>query len=184
MTDTPVPATPRDIAPPWLEDALSSRYPGVRVSSIDVTELRQVTNTHAHLVVEYEERNGAPTDFFCKMLPLDPARREVVAASRMGTKEVLFYDRVARDLPLRPLLQWASHPTRTSACRRAVSRTAPGGSHPIRQPQHWKTSRRSTSVSKTGTDAKPTRRGRHLPRQFRLRDGPCFDTVSTTIAIG
>ena len=101
MTDTLVPATPHDIAPAWLEDALSSRYPGVRVGSVDVTELRQVTNTHAHLRVAYEERNGVPTDLFCKMLPLDPARREVVAASRMGTKEVLFYDRVARHLPLR-----------------------------------------------------------------------------------
>lgn len=101
MTDTLVPATPHDIAPAWLEDALSSRYPGVRVGSVDVTELRQVTNTHAHLRVAYEQRNGAPTDLFCKMLPLDPARREVVAASRMGTKEVLFYDRVARHLPLR-----------------------------------------------------------------------------------
>jgi len=101
VTGTLVPPTPHDIAPPWLEDALSSRYPGVRVASIDVTELRQVTNTHAHLRVTYEERNGAPTRFFCKMLPLDPSRRRVVAASRMGTKEALFYDRLARHLSLR-----------------------------------------------------------------------------------
>src|ERR1035437_7084176 len=101
MTDVLVPADPHDITPLWLEHALSSRYPGVRVGSVDVTELRQVTNTHAFLRVEYEERHDAPAQLFCKMLPLDPARRKLLAASQMGTKEVFFYERLAPHLSLR-----------------------------------------------------------------------------------
>jgi hypothetical protein len=38
---------------------------------------------------------------FCKMLPLDPGRRTVLAASQMGPKEVHFYSRLAPDLALR-----------------------------------------------------------------------------------
>jgi hypothetical protein len=101
MTHALVPVDPHDISPSWLEDALSSRYPGVQVGSVEVTEVRQVTNTHAFLHVEYEAGEGAPTELFCKMLPLDPARRQVVAASRMGTNEVFFYDRLAPLVSLR-----------------------------------------------------------------------------------
>jgi hypothetical protein len=38
---------------------------------------------------------------FCKMLPLDPSRRRVVAASGMGTREALFYERLAPHLSVR-----------------------------------------------------------------------------------
>jgi phosphotransferase family enzyme len=96
-----VPTTPHDISPRWLERALAARHPRVQVESVEVAEVRQVTNTHAFLRVQYGEDDGAPTSMFCKMLPLDPSRRTVVAASGMGTKEVLFYDRLAGGLPLR-----------------------------------------------------------------------------------
>jgi hypothetical protein len=101
MPDAVVPASPHDITPRWLEQALSPRYPGVRIGAVEVTEVRQVTNTHAFLRVGYEEAHGAPERMFAKMLPLDPARRTVLAASQMGPKEVLFYDRLAPQLPLR-----------------------------------------------------------------------------------
>ncbi len=96
-----VPTTPHDVSPQWLEHALSKRHPGVRVESVEVTEVREVTNTHAFLRVRYDRPEGAPTSMFCKMLPLDPARRPVVAASGMGVKEVLFYDWLAPDLSFR-----------------------------------------------------------------------------------
>ena len=101
MSDVLVPAGPSDITPAWLADALSPRYPGVRVEAVDVVEVRQVTNTHAFLHVAYEEAHGAPEQMFCKMLPLDPERRTVLAASRMGPKEVFFYTRLAPQLALR-----------------------------------------------------------------------------------
>src|ERR1700710_681129 len=101
-----VPTTPDDISPHWLEQALSALHPGVEVESVEVAEVRQVTNTHAFLRVGYASDwsapgHDAPTSMFCKMLPLDPSRRTVVAASGMGTKEVLFYERLAPDLSLR-----------------------------------------------------------------------------------
>jgi hypothetical protein len=96
-----VPAGPSDISPAWLEHALAPRYPGVRVGAVEVVEVRQVTNTHAFLRLDYEEAHGAPDRMFCKMLPLDPGRRTVLAASQMGPKEVHFYSRLAPDLALR-----------------------------------------------------------------------------------
>jgi hypothetical protein len=101
MTTAVVPTTPYDIAPQWLEAALSPRHPGVRVESVEVTDVRQVTNTHAFLRVEYGSRQGAPTSMFCKMLPLDPSRRRVVATSRMGAREARFYDSLAPRLSMR-----------------------------------------------------------------------------------
>jgi hypothetical protein len=101
MSDVLVPAGPYDITPTWLEHALAPRYPGVRVRSVEAVEVRQVTNTHAFLRVEYEDAHGAPARMFCKMLPLDPDRRTVLAASQMGPKEVLFYERLAPHLALR-----------------------------------------------------------------------------------
>jgi hypothetical protein len=101
MSDVLVPAGPSDITPAWLADALSPRYPGVRVGSVDVVEVRQVTNTHAFLQVAYDEAHGAPGRLFCKMLPLDPDRRTVLASSLMGPKEVFFYSRLAPHLSLR-----------------------------------------------------------------------------------
>jgi len=101
MPGASVPAGPHEITPAWLEDALAPRYPGVRVGAIEVVEVRQVTNTHAFLRVQYEDAMGAPERMFCKMLPLDPDRRTVLAASQMGPKEVLFYDRLAPHLALR-----------------------------------------------------------------------------------
>jgi hypothetical protein len=96
-----IPADPRDIGPGWMEEALSPRFPGVTVRSVAVVELRQVTNTHALLEIGYGGPTAAPARLFCKMLPLDPARRPLLAASRMGTKEVRFYDQVAPRLPMR-----------------------------------------------------------------------------------
>jgi Phosphotransferase enzyme family len=101
MPGASVPAGPHDITPDWLQDALAPRYPGVRVGAVEVVEVRQVTNTHAFLQVEYGQAHGAPTRMFCKMLPLDPERRTVLAASQMGPKEVLFYERLAPQLALR-----------------------------------------------------------------------------------
>jgi hypothetical protein len=101
--DVLVPAGPSEITAGWLGHALSPRYPGVQVESVDVVEVRQVTNTHAFLRVTYADDGapGAPERLFCKMLPLAPDRRSVLAASLMGPKEVFFYERLAPHLPLR-----------------------------------------------------------------------------------
>jgi hypothetical protein len=94
-----LPSTPDEIEPSWLTDALSVRYPDARVAEIVVREVRQVTNTHAFLDLRYVAPTDAPPSMFAKMPPLDPARREVIAASQMGPKEALFYSRLAPTLP-------------------------------------------------------------------------------------
>jgi hypothetical protein len=99
VNDELLPASPHDLEPAWLTRALAPRYPDARVAAIDVVEVRQVTNTHAHLRVTYEEPTRAPATMFCKSPPLDPERRAVIAGSRMGPKEVLFYTRLAPALP-------------------------------------------------------------------------------------
>jgi hypothetical protein len=101
MAEALVPKTPTEITPQWLTKALSPRYPGVSVSSVAVTELRQVTNTHAFLTVIYDTDTDAQTEMFAKMLPLDPTRRTLLAASGMGNKEVLFYNHLAPKLSFR-----------------------------------------------------------------------------------
>ena len=101
MAELLVPAGPSDITPAWLEHALAPRYPGVRVGAVEVVEVRQVTNTHAFLRLDYEDARGAPNRMFCKMLPLEPGRRIGLAASLMGPKEVFFYSRLAPHLALR-----------------------------------------------------------------------------------
>ena len=99
MDTETLPHRPDEIEADWLTEALAPRYPRARVAEVSVREVRQVTNTHAFLDVRYETATDAPTSMFCKMLPLDPQRREVLAASQMGPKEALFYTRLAPALP-------------------------------------------------------------------------------------
>jgi hypothetical protein len=47
---------------------------------------------------------------FCKMLPSEPGRRAAVAATGMGAREALFYERLAPDLAMRiPVVHCARH---------------------------------------------------------------------------
>jgi hypothetical protein len=94
-----IPESPYDLDPPWLTRALATRYPDAKVASIEVVEVRHVTNTHGYLRITYEEPTNAPSTMFCKSPPLDLKRREVIAGSRMGPREVLFYTRLAPTLP-------------------------------------------------------------------------------------
>lgn len=98
MADDRLPQSPHEIEPAWLTTALAQRHPDARVAGIEVREVRQVTNTHAFVHVTYEAPTSAPAEMFCKMPPLDPERRDVIARSEMGPKEVQFYNH------LRPLL--------------------------------------------------------------------------------
>ncbi len=108
---TPLPSTPEDIDTAWLTAALAVRYPGVRVADIEVIAHREVTNAHADLRVRYDVSAGAPPRMFCKMLPFaDPARRQAIAATGMGLREALFYERLAPSLALRvPAVHVACH---------------------------------------------------------------------------
>ena len=68
----------------WLNDALAERHPGVRVAGVEIVRVDELTNTHVRLRVSYDEAAGVPERMFAKLPPLDPARRESLAASNMG----------------------------------------------------------------------------------------------------
>jgi hypothetical protein len=113
MSSGRIPRSADEIDAGWLEDALAERHPGVRVAGVEVVEAHEATNSHALLQVDYHQAHsaaGAPARLFCKLLPSDPAMRPLVAATGMGRREALFYERLAEDLPLRvPVVHCARH---------------------------------------------------------------------------
>jgi hypothetical protein len=99
----PLPSTPFEIDAAWLTDQLQARYPGVQIRDVVVVDHNEVTNTHARLRVMCADDRGLPESMFCKMAPLDPARRGSILATGMGQREVRFYAAVPRSLSLRVL---------------------------------------------------------------------------------
>lgn len=98
-----IPAGPEGLTAEWLTGALSQRRPGVVVTSVEVLDVREVTNTHVRLRIEVEGGVGEPvsSSLFIKMLPLESSRRDAVAATGMGPREARFYRELAPTLPLR-----------------------------------------------------------------------------------
>jgi hypothetical protein len=101
MNDEHLPARPDDIDATWLTRALAERHPGVQVKDVEVIDSHELTNTRARLQNSYEEPAGAPTAMFCKLLPLDPSRRDAIAQTGMGRFEVLFYSSLASTVSMR-----------------------------------------------------------------------------------
>ena len=95
------PADIDDVTPSWLTDALSERYPGVRVASVELANRSTATNLHLRLAVTYDEQAGAPDTLFAKLAPLDPAHAAAIGAATMGEREARFYADVAPLLALR-----------------------------------------------------------------------------------
>ena len=97
----PLPHDPSEVTPEWLGSALSERFPGTRVASVDVLEIHHGTNSNARLGVRYDAGPELPETFFLKMLPLDPERRATIEQTGMGLREALFYQHLADDVPMR-----------------------------------------------------------------------------------
>src|SRR5580700_7656749 len=89
------------IDPAWLTGALAERYPGVEVASVDIVETHELTNLHARLRLTYHRAAGAPEAVFCKLPPLDPARRDSIAGTGMGRREARFYADLAPTVTMR-----------------------------------------------------------------------------------
>jgi hypothetical protein len=104
-----IPATADEITAEWLTEALQRHHRGADVSSVEVVHTSEVTNAHARLAVTYREAAGAPGSLFCKLLPTGE-RRALIANTRMGPREVRFYDDLAPKLSLRvPAVHVALH---------------------------------------------------------------------------
>jgi hypothetical protein len=97
----PVPVDTAGITPVWLTDALSARYPGVRVASVEVLHERGSTNHHVRLGITYDEPAGLPDTMFAKMASIDEAHRIAVGSTGMGTREARFYAELAPSLTMR-----------------------------------------------------------------------------------
>ncbi len=98
-----LPATPFEIDASWLTDQLQAGYPGVQIVDVAVVDHNEVTNSHAKLRVVSARDHGLPASLFCKMAPLDPARRGSILATGMGQRETRFYAAVPPSLSLRVL---------------------------------------------------------------------------------
>jgi hypothetical protein len=86
-----IPASVDAITPEWLTAALQARFAGADVAAIEILERHEETTAHARLRVTYREAAGAPETMFCKLLPNDPTRRPMIAATEMGPREARFY---------------------------------------------------------------------------------------------
>lgn len=97
----PLPTQPAEVTPSWLSEALSQTCPGVTVSSIEVHDISEGTNSNARLRVSYREPCALPGAFFMKLPPLDPVRRDAINKTGMGRREVLFYKTLADKVSMR-----------------------------------------------------------------------------------
>ncbi len=96
-----IPESLDDITESWLQDALADRFPGVVVAGVDIERSHEVTNYHAHLQVNYSQDAGAPSRFFCKLLPCTPERHDLIANTGMGLREARFYSELEQTLDMR-----------------------------------------------------------------------------------
>ncbi len=96
-----LPTSPDEIDAAELGRLLEPRHPGVRVDEVEVGARTELTNSHAHLRVRYVEAAGAPTELFLKLLPSDAGRREAIARTGMGPREVRFYSALAPTVGMR-----------------------------------------------------------------------------------
>ena len=100
-TQIPLPTAPSEVSPEWLGEALSLRFPGTRVDTVEVLEIHHGTNSNARLGVTYQGESPLPATFFLKMLPLDPERRAVINQTGMGRREALVYQHLADSITMR-----------------------------------------------------------------------------------
>jgi aminoglycoside/choline kinase family phosphotransferase len=103
------PTRPEELDAESLTAALSARHPGVRVAGVELLELDELTNTHARVRLDYDQAAGAPATMFCKLPPLESARRATIAATGMGPREARFYATLGDDLALRTPMVHAAH---------------------------------------------------------------------------
>lgn len=108
-----IPQNADEIEPDWLEAALSTRYPGVRVASVEWLHRAEVTNAHARMEVAYDESVGAPEHLFVKLLPSEPRHRQAILQTQMGLREARFYESLASAMDFRvPTIHFVAHDAR------------------------------------------------------------------------
>jgi hypothetical protein len=93
--------SPADISAEWLSQVLGPRFPGLRVTGVEILDAHAGTTGRARLRLRHAGAPGAPDTVFVKLPPADPGQRELVRSTGMGRREARFYAAVAEDAPLR-----------------------------------------------------------------------------------
>ncbi len=96
-----VPRSPAELTPEACTALVADRHPGVRITSVGVTEVSEVTNRHVRISWSAEPPGRIPGTAFAKLAPSDPVRAAQIAATGMGAREVRFYRDLAPTLHLR-----------------------------------------------------------------------------------
>ena len=98
-----VPAHIHDVDARWLEHALSTRFPGTRVESLEVVGGDAGTTQRHRLSVRYaagEDAGDAPTSLFAKVPPPAFAGQFFLHLFALGVNEARFYRDVRPGLPV------------------------------------------------------------------------------------
>jgi len=91
-----LPVDVSNLTPAWLSGVL-----GAEVVDVKVLDHAFATNQRVRIGLGYAAGGGGPASLFVKLLPLDPAHREMIGASGMGEREARFYADVAPSVDLR-----------------------------------------------------------------------------------
>lgn len=94
-----LPMSPDQLTPRWLEGALDLT-PGT-VRSVTVVSDDHGTASRARIAVDAGPEAGIPDHLFVKYTPPVFGQRVLMNVMDLGTREVLFYDAVAADVPVR-----------------------------------------------------------------------------------
>jgi len=95
-----LPISVAEITPAWLSEALSNRFPGVSVASVDVQDAHTGTTGRALIKLHYTVNPGLPEQLFVKLPPADKQQRAFVAEVGMGKREARFYRELADSIPV------------------------------------------------------------------------------------
>jgi aminoglycoside/choline kinase family phosphotransferase len=94
-----LPMRPAELTPRWLEGALG--LPPGTVRAVHVVDDDHGTAARARIAVDADPAAGLPDHLFVKYTPPVLAQRVLMNVMDLGTREVLFYDAVAADVPVR-----------------------------------------------------------------------------------
>ncbi|MFT4518179.1 MAG: hypothetical protein ACI9JM_000560 [Halioglobus sp.] len=91
-----IPGQPEAISAAWLSEVL-----GESVTSCRVAESNAGTTGRAVLEIEQASGGSLPSRLFVKLPPTDEMQRQFVVSTGMGRREVLFYQALSREVPMR-----------------------------------------------------------------------------------
>ena len=93
------PVIPRELASisaEWLSSVLA-----VEIKSVAIVDAHEGTTGRGVLSIDAAADSGLPSSLFVKLPPGDESQRAFVVSSGMGRREALFYQQLAREVPVR-----------------------------------------------------------------------------------